>query len=281
MTTTKLKSDRAKLTIYSEGPDWDGATAATIGDFACDSVSSGMALLAEATEKVRGLGRDRILGPMSGDTWHSYRFVAESDGSPPFLLEPNNKPHEREAFLAAGFRPVSHYFSARILVDQISAIAPPPPEGFSIETWGGSDPEDLFREVLALSLQAFAGNAFYKPISEKAFLALYMPIVPMMKPELIFLARRPDGSLAGFLFSIPDYAQGPDSQTLIIKTYASLQRGAGRHLLFACQQAARALGFETVIHALMHDANQSAERSAREGAEIFRRYDLMGLRRDK
>ena len=105
-----------------------------------------------------------------------------------------------------------------------------------------------------------------------------MPIVPMIRSEFIFFARRPDGSLAGFLFAIPNYAEGLETKTLIIKTYASLERGAGRHLVHACNQAADACGYVTLIHALIHDANQSAQRSAAEGGEIFRRYELLGLR---
>ena len=133
---------------------------------------------------------------------------------------------------------------------------------------------------LCIDLNFFSRNAFYKPISEADFLAMYMPIVPMLKKELIFFARRPDGELAGFLFAIPNYAEGPQSKTVIVKTYASLQRGAGGHLLYACEKAARALGYETAIHALMHESNDSTERSAADGAHIFRRYELLGLRLD-
>jgi hypothetical protein len=217
---------------------------------------------------------------MSGNTWHSYRFVSESDGSPPFLLEPTNKPHERDIFLAAGFAPIGKYFSARVPLNEAAASSPPSSEAFTVETWDGNDPECLFRQVFDLSVKAFSRNAFYTPIPEDTFLAMYMPIVPMLKKDLIFFARRPDGELAGFLFAIPNYAEGPQSNTVIVKTYASLQRGAGGHLLYSCEKAARALGYDTAIHALMHETNQSAERSAADGATIFRRYELLGLRLD-
>ena len=42
--------------------------------------------------------------------------------------------------------------------------------------------------------------------------------------------------------------------------------------------AARAAGYENAIHALIHDDNRSAERSAAYGATIFRLYVLMGRR---
>jgi len=280
MTHETLKSEGASLTLHLDGPDWEGAPAATLGNIAFRDPQAGAALLAEALARIRAAGRDRVLGPMAGDTWHGYRFVSETDGSKPFLMEPTNRPHEPGIFAAAGFGPVSRYFSARMALADIDPAAPPASDGFRIEAWDGQDPEALIREVFALSTAAFAANAFYTAISEEAFLAMYRPVMPMMRPDLIFFARRPDGTLAGYLFAIPNYAEGLETKTVILKTYASLIPGAGRHLVHACHSTARALGFETVIHALIHDANRSAERSRMEGATVFRRYELLGLRLD-
>lgn len=278
MTSKTFKTEGARLTLYFDGPVWEGQKTATIGDVSFKTAEAGAPLLADAIAQATSEGRTRVLGPMSGDTWHSYRFVSESDGSAPFLMEPTNTPLEADVFRAAGFTTVSRYFSARMALVQ----APPPPatDAFTLETWDGHDPEALFRQVYRLSLEAFAQNAFYTPISEADFLALYMPVVPMIKPDLIYIARRPDGTLAGFLFAIPNYAEGLESKTLILKTYASLVRGAGRHMVHAVQSHAFQAGYETVIHALIHNDNQSAERSAQEGAQIFRRYELLGLRLD-
>ena len=79
-------------------------------------------------------------------------------------------------------------------------------------------------------------------------------------------------------WTIPNYAEGPAAKSAILKTYASLERGAGQHLAHAFHTAALAMGFTTAIHALIHDDNESARRSAAEGATIFRRYELLGLR---
>ncbi len=281
MTAQTLKTDGASLTLHLDGPDWEGVPAATVGNVSFKTPEAGAALLAQALEQVRGAGIARVLGPMAGDTWHSYRFVSESDGTPPFLMEPTNRPHEPEIFAAAGFQPVARYFSARMQLHKRDLLPLPAPTGFSVETWDGHDPETLFREVFALSSEAFSANAFYRPITEAAFLEMYKPVIPLLKRELIFFARRPDGRLAGFLFAIPNYAEGPGTKTAILKTYASLAPGAGRHMVHACQSAARDLGYDTLIHALIHDDNRSAERSRKEGGEVFRRYELLGLRWDE
>ena len=280
MTQEMLSANGAALTIFFNGPNWQGVSSATIGNVSFKDQAAGTALLAQAIEKLRKAGHTRVLGPMAGDTWHSYRFVSQTDGSPPFLLEPANGNLEPEIFERAGFKPVAHYFSAKMALAKAGLSPPPPTDAFEIETWDGSDPESLFRQVFALSSSAFAGNAFYTPITETDFVAMYMPVVPVIKRELIFFARRPDGSLAGYLFAIPNFAEGPQTKTIILKTYASAERGAGRHLVHACHAAAHKMGFETVIHALIHDDNVSAERSRTEGGEIFRRYRLLGLRLD-
>ncbi len=280
MTKENIQTDGAKLCVYLQGPDWDGVPAATIGDFSCQSPEAGLEALQTAIGRVRRAGVDRIIGPMSGDTWHSYRFVSDSDGSAPFLMEPTNKSHEPDVFEAAGFTSISKYFSARVSLEQTAQSTPAATNAFDVEPWNGTNPEELFRQVYQLSVEAFARNAFYKPISECDFLAMYMPVVPMLKRELIFFARRPDGSLAGFLFGIPNYAEGPNPKTAILKTYASLERGAGRHLASHFHKSALKLGYDFAIHALIHDDNQSADRSVVEGATVFRRYSLLGLQLD-
>lgn len=280
MTPETLKTEGASLTLHLDGPAWEGVTAATIGTIAFRDPEAGARLLAEAITRIRAAGRTRVLGPMAGDTWHAYRFVSETDGSPPFLLEPTNRAHEPAIFAAAGFTPVARYVSARMPLAAIDPTPPPATDAFTIEPWDGENPEGLIREVFALSTGAFAANAFYTPITEAAFLDMYRPVMPMMRPDLIFFARRPDGSLAGYLFAIPNYAEGLETRTIILKTYASLIPGAGRHLVHACHATAHALGFQTVIHALIHDDNRSADRSRKEGATVFRRYELLGLRLD-
>lgn len=280
MTGVVLKTEDARITVFLDGPIWDGRPAATLGAFSCKTAFAGAEILRQAIDHITQAGVSQIIGPMDGDTWHSYRFITRTDGSAPFLLEPAQNDIALAALKTAGFIQISSYFSARVPLDRAKMIAPPPTADFTIEAWDGTDPETLFGQVFDLSATAFAGNAFYKPISRSAFLAMYMPLVPMLKRELIFFARRPDGTLAGFLFGTPNYAEGPHPDSAILKTYASLSRGAGQHLAYAFHKSALALGYSTAIHALIHDDNLSALRSASEGAEVFRSYGLFGLKLD-
>ncbi|MDN5567880.1 MAG: hypothetical protein L0G27_03870 [Paracoccus sp. (in: a-proteobacteria)] len=277
MTERIFRTEGARITAFSDGPDWDGHPATTVGAFSCTSRDAGRVVLQQALAYLRDGGATRVIGPMDGDTWHSYRFVTETDGSPPFLLEPPDAKDALTALTETGFTPISRYFSARVPLAQAGATPPPANQAFVIETWDGTDPDGLFGQVYDLSTAAFARNAFYKPISRADFLSIYRPVLPLLKRELIFFARRPNSTLAGFLFGVPNYAEGPQPRSAILKTYASLERGAGQHLAHAFHTAAADAGYDTAIHALIHDDNLSALRSASEGAQIFRRYGLFGM----
>lgn len=212
----------ARLCVYRDASSFEALTTAAVGGFQCEDADSGAALLDVVAKRLALEGVEALVGPMDGDTWHRYRLVTQSDGSPPFLMEPSSAAHDVMAFEAAGFDRIGKYFSARMALERMDLSPLPDPEAFRIEAWNGSDPRRLFAEVHDLSLQAFAGNVFYKPISRDAFLEIYLPFVAMLEAALIFFARANDGALAGFLFGMPNHLEGPSPHSAILKTYASL-----------------------------------------------------------
>ncbi|MFD0980452.1 hypothetical protein [Tropicimonas aquimaris] len=265
----------ARVTLFPDAPSWDGKPTMAVGKFTCESAEAGRAVLAQAETAALARGAARLLGPMDGNTWHSYRLVTESDGSPSFLMEPKSGPADLPALTAAGFTPIARYLSARVA---LAGMDNPPsfdPE-ITVETWDGTDPEAHFGQVYDLSLAAFAGNAFYTPITREDFLGMYLPFVPMLRREFVLFARNGEGALVGFLFGIPNYGSGPSPDTVILKTYASTRHGAGQALASVFHDAARKAGFTHAIHALIHETNVSAQRSEQLGGRLFRRYALMG-----
>ncbi|WP_099827917.1 hypothetical protein [Oceaniglobus indicus] len=280
MVSEKIEADGARLTLHHAAPEMEpGVATMAVSGLRCPSSDAGAAVLRAAAARARSAGAQALIGPMEGDTWHAYRLVTYSDGRPPFMMEPISGAHDLAAFDLAGFATIGRYKSTLVSLGEVADDAPDPP-GLTIAPWDGRNPEALFRQVHALSSTAFAANPFYRPIGVADFLAMYLPLVPMMKPDFVLFARDDTGGLAGFLFGIPDYAQGPSPTTAILKTYASLQRGAGRALSRRFHANARASGHSQVIHALMHDDNPSADRSDLDGAAVFRRYALMGRRID-
>lgn len=278
MRQESFKTDQAAIMVFLDGPLWNGQPTATLGGFRSRNARSGQEVLSKAIGFARQQGVEQLIGPMEGDSWHSYRFITDTDGSPPFLMEPNNQAHELEVFMKAGFRQIGSYFSARVPLTPESTQRPMPSSEFKVEVWDGKDPEGMFGQVYDLSVNAFAENPFYKTISRNAFMSMYMPLVPLIRKELVLFARKPDGELTGFLFGIPNYSEAQTPKSVILKTYASMTKGAGRYLWREFHVIAARNGFQTAIHALIHDDNLSALRSIAEGARVFRRYGLFGLR---
>ncbi len=273
-----LTRDGASCCVYRDAPSWDGLRTAAIGTFRCDSATAGAALLQDAATMLRSEGHQALIGPMDGDTWHSYRVIVESDGTPPFAMEPVSGPHDRAAFEASGFAPVSSYVSTRAtLGDAIGPGEPVAVTGVTVTAWDGQGADQLIGGLFDMSAESFAGKAFFKPIAKAEFLKLYAPVLPIVDPRLVLFARGESG-LVGFLFGLPNRLEGNRPKTAILKTYASAKPGVGHLLADTFHRTARDLGFADVIHALMHVDNASLERSKRHTGKIFRRYALMARR---
>lgn len=277
MNAEPIKTEGAAALLYHEGPAHEGRRTAVIGKFTCDTAEHGRRLLEGIVARLEAEEYGAVIGPMDGDTWHSYRLVAEGDGTPPFLLEPVSQPEDREAFLGAGFTPISDYISARTAIGPDTlARAPFSLPGLTLMSWDGKNPESLIGPLFELSATAFSNNPFYKPLDFAGFRALYEPVIPRIDPRHVMFAHDATGRLTGFIFSIPNWLEGPKPSTLIIKTYATTVKGGGRMLLDHAHRQAAELGYTAAIHALMHNNNVSRNASAKHGGKVFRRYQLMG-----
>lgn len=264
----KLEHPGASLHYYPDGPEWDGEPAAALGALKFSSAAAGAELLRQALEKADGRP---VLAPMDGDTWHAYRTITECDGSPPFLLELQAGEHDLEALKSAGFVPVAHYASAKMPLDAQQA-EPAPVDGVTVAHWDGTNAQPLLERVFEMAGASFADKQFYKSITQAEFLAMYLPLLPMLDPRLVFLAREGD-HIAGFLLGYRDPA---DPSRAVLKTYAADRRGVGHLLADAFHRAARELGCTHAVHALMNADNVSLTRSGQHGAQVFRRYALYG-----
>jgi hypothetical protein len=273
-----LTRDGASCRLYRDAPSFEGLKTAALGGFRCDAAEAGAALLHEAAAMLASEGYAALLGPMDGDTWHTYRVVTESDGSAPFAMEPVSGPHDRAAFESNGFAPVSSYVSTRAaLADAIGQSAPVTVAGVTVAPWDGQNAGRLIGGLFDMSAGSFAGKAFFKPIAKEEFFKLYEPMLPAIDPRLVLFARDQNG-LIGFLFGLPNLSEGKRPKTVILKTYASARPGVGHLLADTFHRTARDLGFADVIHALMHVDNASLTRSKRHEASVFRRYALMARR---
>jgi predicted N-acetyltransferase YhbS len=257
-----------------------------IGHYAARDDRTAARLLRHACDELRRHGCTLVIGPMDGNTYQRYRFVTERGDEPPFLLEPDNPDDWPAQFEANGFGPLARYASV------LQARIDPPDErlqritrrqeaaGIRIRMLDLARFDADVRSLYGVVTASFAHNLLHTPIAEDAFLAQQSALRPYVVQELVLIAER-DGRPVGMLFGLPDWLEAqraPHVTTAILKTVAVRPEHAGHGLVAAllgrAMEAARALGYTRVIHALMHEDNQSLRLSALYGTSIIRRYTL-------
>jgi hypothetical protein len=271
---------------WRQAPALPGQSPGLIGHYAARDGAAAARLLAHACAELAGQGCTVAIGPMDGSTWRSYRFLVERGPEPVFLLEPDNPDAWPDHFRSAGFGVVAGYFSA-VAEDlayedprQAAAAARLRRGGLRVRTLDLSRLDEDLRRLYALSTASFEQNFLYTPIGEEEFLAQYRPLLPRVPPEMVLLAEQ-DDTTVGFIFGYPDAARaaaGLPLDTAVAKTIARATgrawAGVGTVLVAEFQRRVRALGFRRLIHALMHDSNNSRNLSARWHTRPIRRYAL-------
>lgn len=267
-------------------PERAGATAAMlalpglgrVGHFEARDREAAVAVLEQATSSLLQQGARKVLAPMDGSTWERYR-LALNGPQDSFLGEPTNPPEYPAWFEAAGFRPDQHYTST--LTSELEHVYPELERlerrlAGRIEIRPLRDFQSELENLHRLSLEAFAHNAYFTPVSLAEFRALYRPLAGLLRKELVLIAEE-DEHPVGFVLSYPDRVPG----RLVLKTLATAPNrrglGLGTVLTARIHQLAREHGFQQVIHALMHSQNPSqhvSQRASAGGATLWRRYTL-------
>lgn len=280
---------RARCSLWwSAVPMMPGKRLGLIGHYAAQDDEAAALLLAHACRQLAEQGCTLAIGPMDGSTHRRYRFVTERsvDGIvwPPFFLEPDNADGWPVQFAEGGFTPLAHYFSAighlPIEERRLPSLAEQCGDaGISLRPVHLDEFERELAAIHEVVAASFRDNLLYTPIERDEFMAQYASIRPHIRPATTLIAEQA-GSPVGFAFSVPDLAQaqrGVPVDTLVIKTVGVRPEvsglGLGSLLTARVHEAAAALGFRHVIHALMHETNRSRKISAHY-AKTMRRYTL-------
>lgn len=168
------------------------------------------AMLNEAVAALKRDGCRRVLGPMDGDTWHTYRMNLGPREPHPFLKEPYNPAYYPLFWEDAGFRPFEGYYSVRVpdvtpVVARFGRVyARLVKYGYrfrQIELARFDEELDLLYE---LSCDIFRDNLLYTDIPRDRFRSLYEGVRPLLDSGLVWFAYEPSGSPAGFVFAFRD-----------------------------------------------------------------------------
>lgn len=266
---------------WTDTPLVEGSRVGAIGGFAACDAEAAKLLLDGAESRLREAGCRIAVGPMNGNTWRRYRFVTESNGRGPFLLEPRNPADFPEWWRMAGYEVISRYSSSLIRLDGNTTFSPKLLDRLGVRI-RGIDPgcyDDELRVIHRISLKSFSSNFLYTPLAESDFLAAYQKVRDKVDVDLVRIAER-DGAPCGFVFAIRDLEAETRGETpsLVVKSLAvdpgSRSAGLGSLLVDEVQRIGFAKGHTEAIHALQHESNTSLKITGRHHGEVFRRYAL-------
>jgi GNAT superfamily N-acetyltransferase len=239
-----------------------------IGGFQADNERTGKELLKICMEKMKEKGCKKIIAPIDGSTWFSYRFVSWSSGEKPFLLEPQNPLWYNQVVLEAGFKPIQQYRSDQFSVNNIKAYE----SNVVIRKLNKQKIDEEFKILYELSINGFQDNSFYSDITLEIFKAIYAKMIPIIEEDLVVIAEV-NGLPVGFIFAF----DGGDKK-LILKSMAVLndyrRMRIGADLIHYVLWSGAKKGFHTAIAALMRDDNHSRKIVEKYGSEKIREYTV-------
>jgi GNAT superfamily N-acetyltransferase len=269
---------------WSETPVHEERRVGAIGGFAATDAGAAKLLLDGAADHLRQMGCRVAVGPMNGNTWRRHRFVTDSNGRGPFLLEPRNPAEHPGWWVRAGFSVLSRYSSSVMPLDGTEAVSSAVKDrleksGVFVRRLDVARYEEELLLIHAVSLRSFANNFLYTPLEEEGFLGAYRKVRAHVDADFVRIAER-DGTACGFVFGIPDLeavARG-EKPAVIVKTLAvnpsARCGGLGSLLVDELHRTGREKGFTESIHALQHETNTSLKITGRHHGEVFRRYAL-------
>ena len=273
---------------WTSPPPLAGETLGVVGHFAASTREAAALALDTACDALREAGATLAVGPMDGNTWRRYRFVVDAGTEPPFFLEPTNPREWPIWFADAGWRVHSEYVSA--VNDDLSRVDPAGGDkmravaerGITMRELRLDDYDAELRRIYAVARVSFEGAYLYTPIDEEEFVGQYAAARPAVVAPLVTIAEE-QGRPVGFCFCVPDLNEGIAGRpvrTAVLKTFAVLPgySGLGGAMADRTHAEARRLGFERVVHALMHVSNDRSRALSKRIAHEIRRYALFERR---
>ena len=240
-----------------------------IGCFEMNDKDSGRRQLEEYVKQLTNAGHKRIIAPINGDTWHTYRLMSWSGDEPAFPFEPSNPLWYNDVYTEFGFKPLKSYRS-----DKFSMKLVEPPSYKDKELSFRNYRDGDLKLIYDISLHGFDENFLYDDISFEEFSKLYQPVLPMIDEELVVVAEV-DNAPVGFMFS---FAAG---SKLILKTMAVLPEyrsmGIGAKMFHHILLTGQRKNMQTAIAALIAEGNNSHKIASKYGSEKIREYTLYYL----
>lgn len=257
----------------------------TIGNYECvdddwQAASFFVSLAYEA--KIRGA--KYLIGPMNGSTYENYRFATDQN-APPFLLEPYHHFYYNRQFERAGFSPIAQYYTnidTDLVFDRAETLEKERElarKGVTIRRIDLTRFEEELTRIRDFNDLAFKNNFLYTPISQKSFLAKYLPARDLLHPEFTLMAEDASGNLVGYYFCLDDLLDKSE-KSLIVKTLARHPdpewKGLGHVMGNIVYRGAVQQGYQSILHALIYKEGTSNTLTQNFSGQNYRNYLLYG-----
>lgn len=278
----------ARAAVYiNPALNYNDLTTACVGSYECIADENASQYLLEyIKEWVKEKNISWLIGPMEGSTWNSYRF-SDHNRHVNFLMEPYHHDYYGQHFKNAGFSSIANYVSN---LDKKLEYDKEKLEKFEqhylqkgaiFRNLNMDDFENDLYRIAEFSIEAFAQNFLYTPISPKEFVDKYMKFKTLFDPRLVWIVEDVAGETQAFLFAIKDHLD-PTGETLIFKSMANKKdstfRGIGTYLARKSIQIGKEMGYKKIIHALMIADNDSLRASEKFSQDDYKAYTLYGVK---
>jgi len=239
------------------------------------------ALTSRAEQTAAAAGKSWLMAAMNGSTWEDYRLPLE-DSSEGYITDIPQPAMYSRLLLRRGFHIADRYYSdiapVRMIKTAADACTAVTQAGINICQIDPARMEQELQALYPLCMAAFAGNRYFSPVTEAAFVRKYMQAAAIMDPGFVWIAETAQGRPAAFLFALPDTVM-PEQKRIVLKTIARdpacKVKGLIRCMAAGLYSRAAGRGYRHIIHAFMHEGNISKRLSEQFGGKTFRTYALL------
>jgi GNAT superfamily N-acetyltransferase len=200
--------------MASDDPKYNALHQSNVGHFgmfeSIDDQQVANALLEAASDWLRQLGRDQIIGPIDYSIFYLCGVLIDGFDIPPMVLTAHNPPYYRGLIERGGFEKEIDLY-AWWLVDPTEAATRLRRLAGSLEkrreiTLRQANLRDVAgesRKLLQIYHQAWKDNWGFVQFTEKEFEFMTHELKPILAPELVWLAEV-KGEPVGFILCVPD-----------------------------------------------------------------------------
>ncbi|PCJ65648.1 MAG: hypothetical protein COA58_09590 [Bacteroidetes bacterium] len=251
-----------------------------LGNFECqNNPEIAQLLFAEAKKLAKQANCTSLLGPMNGNTWHTYRYSTLDND--PFVMETIHQPYYLDLWHQYGFESFANYqtniekLNPKIQLAEVKEFLAT--RNLSIRNFSMSNAPTELNLLHSFCSELFTNNVLFSNISLKKFVALYEPILPLLDENLIDFVLDGD-QVVGLLFAVKNHY---DPKQVIVKTLARnpLEKYKGLANVMASHFYKKALnlGYQSMLHAYFHVDNQSSNVSSNYGGKVYQKHVLLKL----